>query len=156
MGFCVYQGITTLINLTYNNRGHAQVAATNLKQRRMYNLTMPCGRVLLDILRHFSNYEKIITTRMHARVMMMWITRQVMKWQEKWGTGQTEQLLILVHPDYSSKLKSFQELNIRFEAMVTKEVVDDVGLWVDGGTQHRLSVSLSLHRVLDPSDPLHQ
>jgi hypothetical protein len=33
----------------------------------MYNLTMPYGRVLLDILRHFLNYEKIITARMHAR-----------------------------------------------------------------------------------------
>jgi hypothetical protein len=43
------------------------VVATNLKQRRTYNLTMSCGRVLLDILRHFLNYEKIITARMHAR-----------------------------------------------------------------------------------------
>jgi hypothetical protein len=67
MRFCVYQGITTLINSTYKNRGHAQVVGTNLKQRRMYNLTTPCGRVLLDTLRHFLNYEKIITTRMHAR-----------------------------------------------------------------------------------------
>jgi hypothetical protein len=33
---------------------------------RMHNLTMSCG-VLLDTLRHFLNYEKIITTRMHAR-----------------------------------------------------------------------------------------
>jgi hypothetical protein len=49
----VYQGITTLINSAYKNRGHAQVVSTNLKQRRMYNLTMSCGRVLLDILRHF-------------------------------------------------------------------------------------------------------
>jgi hypothetical protein len=67
MRFCVYQGITTQINSAYKNRGHAQVVATNLKQRRMYNLTMSCGRVLLDILRHFSNYEKIITARMHVR-----------------------------------------------------------------------------------------
>jgi hypothetical protein len=79
MRFCVYQGITTLINLAYKNRGHAQVVATNLKQRRMYNLTMSCGRVLLDKLRHFFYYEKIITARMHAGVMMMWITRKVMK-----------------------------------------------------------------------------
>jgi uncharacterized protein YbgA (DUF1722 family) len=43
------------------------VVATNPKQRRMDNLTMSCGRVLLDILRHFLNYEKIITARMHAR-----------------------------------------------------------------------------------------
>jgi hypothetical protein len=43
MRFCVYQGITTLISLVYQNWGHAQVAASNLKQRRMYNLTMSCG-----------------------------------------------------------------------------------------------------------------
>jgi uncharacterized protein YbgA (DUF1722 family) len=67
MRFCVYQGITTLINLAYKNRGHAQVVTTNLKQWRMYNLTMSCGSVLLDILRHFLNYEKIITAMMHAR-----------------------------------------------------------------------------------------
>jgi hypothetical protein len=67
MRFCVYQGITTLINSGYKNRGHAQVVGTNLKQRRMYNLTMSCRRVLLDTLRHFLNYEKIITARMYAR-----------------------------------------------------------------------------------------
>jgi hypothetical protein len=67
MRFYVYQGITTLINLTYRNRGHAQVVATTLKQRRMYNLTMSCGRVLIDILRHLLNYKKIITARMHVR-----------------------------------------------------------------------------------------
>jgi hypothetical protein len=66
MRFCVYQVITTLINSSYKNRGHAQVVATNLKQRMMYNLTMSYGRVLLDILRHFINYEKIITAKMHA------------------------------------------------------------------------------------------
>jgi hypothetical protein len=43
------------------------VVVTNLKQRRMYNLTMSYGRVLLDTLRPFLNYEKIITARMHAR-----------------------------------------------------------------------------------------
>jgi hypothetical protein len=67
MGFCVYQGITTLMNSAYKNRGNAQVVVTNLNQMRMYNLTMSCGRVLLDKLRHFLNYDKIITTRMHAR-----------------------------------------------------------------------------------------
>jgi hypothetical protein len=55
--------MTTLINWTYKNRGHAQVVATNLKQRRMYNLTKSCGRVLFHTLRHFLNYEKIITAR---------------------------------------------------------------------------------------------
>jgi hypothetical protein len=33
----------------------------------MYNITMSRGRVLFDTLRHFLNYEKIITARMHAR-----------------------------------------------------------------------------------------
>jgi hypothetical protein len=67
MTFCVYQGITTLINLAYKNWDHAQVDGTNLKERQMYNLTMSCGRVLLDTLRHYLNYEKIIIARMHAR-----------------------------------------------------------------------------------------
>jgi hypothetical protein len=43
MRFCVYQGITTLINSFYQNRGLAQVVAACLKHRRMYNLTTPCG-----------------------------------------------------------------------------------------------------------------
>jgi hypothetical protein len=43
------------------------VVVTNLKQTRMYNLTMSSGRVLLNILRHFLNYEKIITARIHDR-----------------------------------------------------------------------------------------
>jgi hypothetical protein len=33
----------------------------------MYNLTISCGRVLLDILMHLLNYEKIIAARMHVR-----------------------------------------------------------------------------------------
>jgi hypothetical protein len=48
MRFCVCQGITTLFSLVYQNRGHAQVIATNLKQRRMYNLTMSCGSSFMD------------------------------------------------------------------------------------------------------------
>jgi hypothetical protein len=43
------------------------VVGTNLKQRRVYNITMSHGRVLLDTLRHLLNYKKIITARMHAR-----------------------------------------------------------------------------------------
>jgi hypothetical protein len=31
-------------------------------------------------------------------------------------------------PGYSPKLKSLQDLGIRFEAMLTEEVVDDAGL----------------------------
>jgi hypothetical protein len=32
------------------------------------------------------------------------------------------------HPGYSPKFKSLQDLGMRFEAMVTEEVVDDTGL----------------------------
>jgi hypothetical protein len=59
------------------------------------------------------------------------------------------------HPGYSPNLKSLQDLSIRSKAMVTEEVVDDTGLCVNGGMQHRLSASLTLHHVLDLSDPLH-
>jgi hypothetical protein len=60
--------------------------------------------------------------------MMMWKTTQVMKWLEKWGTGQTKQLFIPEHPGYSPKIKSLQDLSIKFKAIVTKEVVDDAGV----------------------------
>jgi hypothetical protein len=106
MRFYVYQGITTVINSAYKNRGHAQMVATNLKQRRMYNLTMSCGRVLLDILRHFLNYEKIIIARMHAK-----------------GNDDVDNKT----SDEMTK-NGEHDLSIRFEAMVTKEVIDDVGL----------------------------
>jgi hypothetical protein len=57
----------------------------------MYNLTMSCGRVLLDTLRHFLNYEKIITARMHASGNddVDNKTSDEMN-RKKWGTGQTE------------------------------------------------------------------
>jgi hypothetical protein len=70
--------------------------------------------------------------------------------------GQTEQPLIPEYPGYSPKLKSLHDLGIRFMSMVTEEVDDDVGLGVNGGMQHRPSMSLSIHHVLDLSDPLHQ
>jgi hypothetical protein len=60
MRFCVYQGITTLINSAYKNWGHAQVVATNLKQRRMWKSFIRQTKTLF-------NYEKIITARMHTR-----------------------------------------------------------------------------------------
>jgi hypothetical protein len=128
MRFCVYQGITTLINSAYKNKGHAQVVATNLKQRRMHNLTMPCGRVLLDKLSCFFNYEKITTARMHARGNDDVDNKTSDEITRKWGTGQTKQPLIPEHPGYSPKLKSLQDLGIGFKAMVTEEVVDDAGL----------------------------
>jgi hypothetical protein len=50
------------------------------------------------------------------------------KMTRKWGIGQIKQPLIPEHPDYFPKLKSLQDLRIRFEAIVTEEVVDDAGL----------------------------
>jgi hypothetical protein len=44
------------------------------------------------------------------------------------GTEQTEQPLIPEHPGYSLKLKSLQDLGIRFEAMLTEKVVDVASL----------------------------
>jgi hypothetical protein len=79
--------MTTLINSTYKNRGHAQVVASNLKQRRIYNLTMSRGRVLLDTLRHFLNYEKIITARIHARGNDDVDNKIRDEMTRKWGTG---------------------------------------------------------------------
>jgi hypothetical protein len=122
----------------------------------MYNLTISHGRVLLDTLRYFLNYGKINTARMHARGNDDVDNKTSDEMTRKWGSGQTKQPLIPVHPVYSLKLKSLQDLSIRFEAMVTRMVVDDAGLWVDGGMPHPLSAFLSLHRVLDPSNPLHQ
>jgi hypothetical protein len=132
------------------------VVATNLKQRRMYNLKMSYGRILLDTLRHFLNHGKIITARIHARGNDEVDNKARDEMTKKWGIGQTEQPLKSKHPGYSPKLKYLQDLNIRIEVMVTEEVVDDASLRVNGGMQHRLSASLSLHRVLDPLDPLHQ
>jgi hypothetical protein len=89
---------------------------------------MSCERVLLDILRHFLNYEKIITDRMHARDNDDVDNKTSDEMTKKWGTGQTEQPLIPQHPGFSPKLKSCKDLSIKFEAMVTEEIVDDAGL----------------------------
>jgi hypothetical protein len=84
------------------------VVGTNHKQRRMYNLTMSCGRVLLDTIRHFLNYEKIITARMYAR-----------------GNDDVDNKTSV---EMNSKMGNTTNRVIRFEALVTKEVVDDVDL----------------------------
>jgi hypothetical protein len=47
---------------------------------------MSCERVLLDILRHFLNYEKIITDRMHARDNDDVDNKTSDEMTKKWGT----------------------------------------------------------------------
>jgi hypothetical protein len=129
MRFRVYQGITRLINLTYKNRGCAQAVGTNLKQRRMYNLTISRGGVLLDTLRQFLYYEKIITARTHARGNDDVDNKTSDEINRKNGLqDKRSNHLKPEHPGYSPKLKSLRDSSIRFEAMVTEEVVDDVSL----------------------------
>jgi hypothetical protein len=47
---------------------------------------MPCGRVLLDTLRYFLNYKKIITARMHVRGNDDVDNKTSDKMSKKWGT----------------------------------------------------------------------
>jgi hypothetical protein len=89
---------------------------------------MSCGRILLDILRHFLNYEKIITARMHARGNDDVDNKTSDEMTSKKRIVQIEQPLIPKHLGYSPKLKSLKDLSISFEAMVTEEVVDNAGL----------------------------
>jgi hypothetical protein len=89
------------------------VAVTNLNQRRMHNPTMSRGRVLLDTVKHFLNYKKIITTRIHARGNDDVDNKARDKMTRKMGAGQTEQPLILEHPGYNPRLKSLQYYQVR-------------------------------------------
>jgi hypothetical protein len=89
---------------------------------------MSCGRILLDILRHFLNYEKIITARMHARGNDDVDNKTSDEMTSKKRIVQIEQPLIPEHLGYSPKLISLKDLSISFEAMVTEEVVDNAGL----------------------------
>jgi hypothetical protein len=59
-----------------------------------------------------------------------------------------ETQLIPTYPGTSPKLKSLQDLSIKTKAKVTKETIDHVGLWVDGGMKLP-------HRVLESSNSLH-
>jgi uncharacterized protein YbgA (DUF1722 family) len=75
------------------------VVGTNLKQRRMYNLTMTYERVLLDTLRHLLNYEKIITARMHATGHDDVDNKKSDEMNRKnWGSGQRNNHSYLSNP----------------------------------------------------------
>jgi hypothetical protein len=147
MRFCVYQGITTLINSAYQNRGHAQVVATNLKQKRMYNLTMSCA----------SSFYWL-----HLAILAIMATTLV------WPTGKTSDEItkktrnkmrqVRTHTWASGtcpKLKSLQDLSITVNPEVTEEVMHDAGLWVDGGLHLYLYVCKFIHPSLESSDLFH-
>jgi hypothetical protein len=59
-------------------------------------------------------------------------------------------------PDTSPKLKSLQDLNIRVNPEVTKEVVHHPGLQVDGGFHLCLNMCKVIHPSLESSDPFHR
>jgi hypothetical protein len=56
----------------------------------------------------------------------------------------------------SHKLKSLQDLSIRVNSKMTKEVMHHVGLRVDGGLHLRLHVCKVIHPMLESSDPFHR
>jgi hypothetical protein len=58
-------------------------------------------------------------------------------------------------PDNSPKLKSLQDLSIRVNPKVTKEVTHHACLWVDGGLHFCLHVCKVVHAMLELSDPFH-
>jgi hypothetical protein len=60
-----------------------------------------------------------------------------------------EAWLILEQPDSTPKLKSLQDLSIRINVKVTEEIVDHIGLWINGGKH-------LLYRVLESSNLLHR
>jgi hypothetical protein len=104
------------------------VVGTNLKQWRMYNLIMLRGRVLLDTLRHFLNYEKIITARMHVRGNDDVDNKKSDEMTRKMGNMTNKATTHTRATQLLPKLKSLQDLSIRFKDMVTEEVIDDVSL----------------------------
>jgi hypothetical protein len=57
-------------------------------------------------------------------------------------------------PGTSPKLKYLQDLSIRVNPKVTKEVVHHPGLGVDGGLHLHLHVCKVIHPLLELSDPL--
>jgi hypothetical protein len=149
MRFCVYQGITTLISLVYQNRGHAQVIACNLKQRRMYNLTMSCGSSFYWLDKHQTKEE--ILTSSHDNGSDTGKTSD-----EITGKVRNEMRQVRTHtwaPGISPKLKSLQDLSIRVNPEVTKEVVHHVGQQVDGSLHLRLHMCKVIHPSLESSDP---
>jgi hypothetical protein len=58
-------------------------------------------------------------------------------------------------PDTSPKLKFLQDLSIRVNLKVTKEVMHHAGMWVNGGLHLRLHVCKVIHPSLKSSDPFH-
>jgi hypothetical protein len=68
-------------------------------------------------------------------------------------------LKIKVHtwaPNTYPKLKSLQDLSIRVNPKVTKEVVHHAGLRVDGGLHLCLHICKVIHLSLESSDPFHR
>jgi hypothetical protein len=56
-----------------SKQGHAQVAATNLKQRRMYNLTIYCASSFIDSI-NLTNGSNLRNQVVSSLVWLWWVT----------------------------------------------------------------------------------
>jgi hypothetical protein len=65
--------------------------------------------------------------------MMIQVSRLVIDQLESGKKERNEHPLIPAYPDSSAKLKYLEDLSIRIETKVAEEVVDGIGLGVNGG-----------------------
>jgi hypothetical protein len=139
MRFYVYQGITTLINSDYQNRDHAWVVATNLKQRRLYNLTMSYGSSFYWLDKNLTNGSN------HGNGSDM--TNGQDKWWDNWKSWEWND---------TSGDSYLQDLSIKVNPKVTEGVVHHASLWVNLGLHLRLHMCKDINPSLESSDPFHR
>jgi dihydrodipicolinate reductase len=107
-----------------SKQGHAQMVATNFKQRRMYNLTMSYGSSFIDLINlileaiHTSTHDDSSGTAKETSDKITRKTRNETR-QARAHTWAS---------DTSTKFKSLQDLSIRVNPKVTEEVMHHAGL----------------------------
>jgi hypothetical protein len=107
-----------------SKQGHAQMVATNFKQRRMYNLTMSYGSSFIDLINlileaiHTSTHDDSSGTAKETSDKITRKTRNETRQARAhtWASGT------------STKFKSLQDLSIRVNPKVTEEVMHHAGL----------------------------
>jgi hypothetical protein len=99
-----------------SKQGHAQVVATNLNQKSMYNLTMSCENSFIDSI-NLTNDDSSGTTNETSD-----------KITGKTGNKIRQAMTHTWAPDTSPKLKSLQDLSIRVNSEVIEEVVHHAGM----------------------------
>jgi hypothetical protein len=78
------------------------------------------------------------------------------KWQDNWKSWEQNETSEDSYLGTSPKLKSLQDLRIRVNPNVTKEVMHHADLWGDGGLHLRLHVCKVMHSSLESSDPFYR